>query len=113
MRAVWTTPRSSARMVGHRSDGHGVAVGVRDEADALPPWHLRGLADDRNAGVDESGEQPVDVVDVDEQLEAHTGADNEPVVLLRPAGGHDGQLGATSPSQPDIARTTIGRGQLE
>src|SRR5262245_33340447 len=54
---------------------------------------------------------PSDVVDVDEHLEPRPSAERTCVLVGRPGGVHDGELGAAA-SQTDIAWLTLG-GQLE
>src|SRR5215210_4160192 len=98
---------------GRRRERHQVALGVADEADALAPRHVGGLAHDRRAGGAQLGDGGVYVVDVDEELVARAGpgldSREHPRRVLRrdrelrvPAAEADVAGGAVRPRHPEV-----------
>lgn len=75
----------------HRQ-GHRVAVRINNVGDTLTPRHGRGFAEHSHTFDTERLDRPVDIVDVNEHLEANAFARGEPVLLFGPLAGDDRDL---------------------
>lgn len=91
-------------------EGDRIALGVEHVGHALAPWHELGLPEDRGAGRRaQVADQRVEVVDVDEQLEARRGAGLEAHQPARRLDGGDRQLGAARAAHADEAGLALRR----
>ena len=85
-----------------------VSVRIGHVRDALAPRHVGRLPEHGHAAGSQLVDEPVEIVDVDEELEADAVADREAVLLVRPPGSDDCDLvGAAAES--DVPRLALGR----
>src|SRR4051795_6527733 len=66
------------------AERHGIALRICDRRDPLSPWHVPGLAQDRDPRAGEPAHHAVKVGDVDVHLEARAVAHGESVAVGSP-----------------------------